>query len=142
MARLAILRRLHIWIACCAILLNALAPSISHAIAAMQGQAANAVEICRADGSAAPAAAQFSALVSGVDAALEPAPPGPESKMKPGQHCAYCLPHAGSFALPPDVIAATGIFGKHQSHPFLFYRSPQPLMAWSAARPRGPPAPA
>lgn len=127
-----------IWIACCAILLNALAPSMSQAIAAVRGQAV-AWEICRVDG----------APGSGASVALSAAParlgapdgaPAGDDKMKPGEHCAYCLTHAGSFGLPPAMAATVGVFGSHPQHPFLFYRSPRPLTAWSAARPRGPPA--
>ncbi|MET3131510.1 hypothetical protein AAKU55_001772 [Oxalobacteraceae bacterium GrIS 1.11] len=126
MVKLTSLRRLHIWIACFAILINALAPSISHAIAALQVQSLSA-EICRADG--VPAIAS------------EQAAPAPlkNGKMAMGEHCGYCLAHAASFALPPTALAALGLFGGHAALPFLFYRSPQPLTAWSAARPRGPP---
>lgn len=131
MATLTSLRRLHIWIACLAILLNALAPSISHAIAAARGDAP-AWQICRTDASryAAPALA----------AAGEPLAPSRQDKMQAGEHCAYCLPHGASFALPPEAILAFGVFAQQRIVPLLFYRSPQPLTAWSAARPRGPPA--
>ncbi|MDC8760128.1 DUF2946 family protein [Janthinobacterium fluminis] len=131
MAKSFTVRRLHIWIACLAILLNALAPSISHAVAAARGQAA-ALDICRADGRRAIA----SDVIAGdaADAAGDAA-------AKAGGHCAYCLPHAASFALPPAPAATPGVFDRHQPHPFLLYRSPRPSMVWSAARPRGPPAP-
>lgn len=129
-----------IWIACCAILLNALAPSMSQAVAAVRGQAV-AWEICRVD--SVPAAAGGSRLALSAAkagfAAQDGAPAG-DGKMKPGEHCAYCLTHAGSFGLPPALVSIPGVFGSHPEHPFLFYRSPRPLTAWSAARPRGPPA--
>lgn len=132
---------MHIWIAMLAILLNALVPSISHALAGAGGQAGT-WEICRADGKRyslydAPSGPAFAAFAAANDA---PGAPAKESQFTAGEHCAYCLPHAGDFALPATVGAAAGVFGQHPHHPFLFYRSPRPLTAWSAARPRGPPA--
>ncbi len=54
--------------------------------------------------------------------------------------CGYCLPHGGSVALMPSTITGLGLMGGHALRPFLFYRAPQPLLALSAAPPRGPPA--
>jgi hypothetical protein len=115
--------RMHLWIAIFAILVNALAPSVSHALAAASDNPA-AWEICRADRSQA----DFS-----QDA------PAPNDAMAM-DHCGYCLPHAGSTMLMPGMITGLGIFGNHALRPFLFYRAPQPLLALSAAPPRGPPA--
>ena len=113
---------LWIWIACFAILMNALAPSISHAVAYANGEP-SAWDICRADNKAP----------------LKPGTPGAPAKMSMTD-CDYCVSHAGSFGLPPSFDSSLGHFGAQPSHPFLFYRSPAPLAAWSAARPRGPPA--
>ncbi|WP_409031744.1 DUF2946 domain-containing protein [Janthinobacterium sp. CG_23.3] len=133
-------RQWQIWIALFAVLLNALAPSVSHAVAAARGPAP-AWEMCSADrtGYAGPASAAFAAFVA---AEQPPAAAAPEGSGKAGEHCAYCLPHAGDFALAPAVAAPAGVVGRHPPHPFLLYRAPRPLTAWSAARPRGPPAPA
>ncbi|WP_317203379.1 DUF2946 domain-containing protein [Janthinobacterium sp.] len=133
MATLTSLWRLHIWIACFAILLNGLAPSISHAIAAARGDT-SAWQICRADGS------RYEAPTPALAESGGPIAPAKQDKMQAGEHCAYCLPHGASFALPPDAISAFGVFAHQRIVPLLFYRSPQPLTAWSAARPRGPPA--
>ncbi len=105
-----------IWIACFAILMNALAPSISHALAASRGAAAGP-DICRAD--------------TGQ---------GIPSKLAAMDHCGYCLPHGGSEGLMAHAITGLGLFSGHELRPFLFYRAPQPLLALSAAPPRGPPA--
>lgn len=113
-------RLLWIWIACCAILMNAVAPSVSHALAFASGQP-SAWDICRADGSG-----------------TAPAKPGKPGKIAMSD-CAYCVSHAGSFGLPPDRHAGLGLFAVPSSHPFLFYRAPAPLAAWSASQPRGPP---
>ena len=112
--------RLHflVWLALCAMLMNALAPSISRALAVAQGN--SSAEICRA----------------GYGRVLQD---GGVDTMAAMADCAYCLPHAGSFALPPPALAAAGLFGSHGVRPFLFYRAPQPLLALTAAPPRGPP---
>lgn len=111
-------RLLWIWIACCAILMNAVAPSVSHALALANGQP-SAWDICRADRPV-------------------PAKPG-KPAMNGMSDCAYCVSHAGSFGLPPDVGARLGWFGVQPSHPFLFQRAPARLAAWSTSQPRGPP---
>jgi hypothetical protein len=54
--------------------------------------------------------------------------------------CGYCVPHGGSVALMPPAAAGLGLLGGHALRPFLFYHAPHPLLALSAAPPRGPPA--
>jgi hypothetical protein len=110
--------RLHVWIAIFAILMNALAPSISHAMAYASGEPA-AWDICRADTKSADA-----------------------GKLQAGAlaHCGYCLPHAGSFAILPGPVQGAALLGGHALRPFLFYHAPTPLLALHGAPPRGPPA--
>jgi hypothetical protein len=131
MLRKSITRQLYTWIACFAILVNALAPSISHAMAAFSGDPAT-WEICRTDTSATATATpgQPDLVVVGNG----------KSTVDKMAHCGYCLPHGASYALMPAAITGLGIFGGHELRPFLFYRAPRPLLALSAAPPRGPPA--
>jgi hypothetical protein len=125
-------RQLFIWIACLAVLLNALVPSVSHAVAA--GRAAPASrEICRADPTAS---------VPRLAAHLAPA-----AAHKAGhdggallQDCGYCVAHAGSQGLLPAITAGLGMLGGHALRPVLSYHAPRPLLALAAAAPRGPPA--
>lgn len=133
-------RTLWLWIAVCAVLLNALAPAVSHAIAFSKGVPPS-WEICRSDGARVTFSGAFNSNPE-FKAAL------PDTGGKPGKSlglmamdgdCAYCVTHAGSFGLPPSAVAGLLLAGSKQLHPFLFYRSPQPLAVWSAARPRGPP---
>jgi hypothetical protein len=112
-----------LWFACLALLLNALLPSLSHAFAASQGNAA--VEICSASG----------AVYTQAD--LAP-PSGPEPQHL--EHCLYCMHHAGNLALPPPLPVLVAVITGHDLYPPLFYQSPQPQFAWRGARPRGPPA--
>jgi hypothetical protein len=123
-----------IWIACFAVLMNALAPSISHAMAAASAVPAS-WEICRTDGSARAAAGQPDLLAAGA-----PAKKTTDNKIAPMEDCGYCLPHGGSTALMPSTLTGLGLMGGHALRPFLFYRAPQPLLALAAAPPRGPPA--
>jgi hypothetical protein len=129
MKRTPATKTLWLWIACFAILLNALAPSVSHAIAFSRGVPAT-WEICRADGSRI--------TVSGLITADDSDRSSGVSKAMAGD-CAYCQTHAGSFGLPPTSMSILPAVGM-QLTPFLFYRAPQPLSAWAAAQPRGPPA--
>jgi Protein of unknown function (DUF2946) len=131
-------RQLTIWIACFAILMNALAPSISHARASTRGIAAT-WEICRTDTSAVSLAGKGDLVVAGA-AAVSPAKNGAPPNTGPMADCGYCLPHPGSDSLMPSAITGVGIFGGHALRPFLFYRAPQPLLALSAVPARGPPA--
>ncbi|GAB2877405.1 hypothetical protein GCM10027277_53390 [Pseudoduganella ginsengisoli] len=109
--------------------MNALAPSISHAIAFSQGVPAT-WEICRADGSRV----TVSGLITGEDSGKSS---GKAKAM--GEDCAYCQTHAGSFGLPPVTLSSLPDVGM-QLTPFLFYHAPQPLSVWATAQPRGPPA--
>ena len=122
-----------IWIACFAVLMNALAPSISHAMASARGVPAT-WEICRTDGSGLAAPGQPDLVVVGALAKKIT-----QTKIAAMEDCGYCLPHGGSVALMPSTITGLGLMGGHALRPFLFYRAPQPLVALSAAPPRGPP---
>lgn len=114
-----------LWFACLAILLNALTPALSYAF--VSHQSINAIgEICSASG------AVYSAAELGVDSASSGAI---DHHVK---HCPYCLGQAGSTGLPPaaaSLLVASG----HDAYPPLFYQSPQPLLNWLQAQPRGPP---
>jgi hypothetical protein len=136
-------RTLWLWIACFAFLMNALAPAISHAVAFGKGKPP-VWEICRADGSRLVISGDidFSTFlaVTGGGKDLKSVPKSRQTGMSMGEDCGYCATHAGSFGMPPPAVASLPAAGQGQIHPFLFYRAPQPLAAWSASRPRGPPA--
>ena len=118
-------KRLQIWIACLAILLNALAPSISHALSAGPS---NMIEICSASGT--------------TWIAVDQATPDSSTKspLHHLEHCPFCMTHADTFALPLPLAPSFAVTGGHELFPALFYHSPSPLFSWSAAKPRGPPA--
>ncbi|MBB3223983.1 DUF2946 domain-containing protein [Pseudoduganella umbonata] len=142
-----LLRSLHAWLACCAILLNALVPAVSHALAASHGQQ-HAWEICLNDGTTL---AGFGELDEATFAALtdraNPVPPAFASHGMAGldgtlpmADCGYCLPHAGTVGLPPPAALAVPAAAAGAERPYLYYHAPRPLQAWASAQPRGPPA--
>ena len=123
-------RPLFFWLALLAVLLNALAPSVSHALAASRPQIP--VDVCGVHGGQALATA--AAILNqqdrhGADAVLD--------------DCAQCLTHClahGGHALPPPVAAPFAPAPAGVERPFLFFHAPRPLLALAAAPPRGPPA--
>ncbi|MDN4059546.1 DUF2946 domain-containing protein [Massilia sp. YIM B02769] len=119
------------WIAALAILFNALAPVVSHAMSLASSRVAQ-VEVCTAMG------------IEMMPLASAPGADSPSSSsdamLKGLMHCAYCTPHAGAFALLPPVPAMFAVLGGHDAYPPLFYRAPRPLFQWTFAQPRAPPA--
>jgi hypothetical protein len=118
-------RRLTAWIAVCAILLAALAPSISMAIA----QGSNGVspwgEICSVTADAGTASGKAGSQPADIAGHLK--------------HCPFCSLHAGA-GLPPDVATAVAAPQGVALRPALFYQSPRPLFSWAPAQSRAPPA--
>jgi len=122
--------RLIAFIACIGMMLSALAPAISHAMANHQGSTSLLLEICSATG-------DKSDLAIKLD--LQNPADSKDSKMAPMQHCSYCLTHAGSYALLANVSPVLITPNLSYFLPPLFYRAPQPLFAWAASNPRAPP---
>lgn len=122
-------RRLSAWIACFAILLAALAPSISHALAhADKSGFSIADEICSADG------------IKSIKA-LGGSPQGsaPADTATHFEHCPFCLTHAGFVGLLPGEDMVIPLAAGSPIRPPLFFHSPRPIFAWAAAQPRAPP---
>jgi hypothetical protein len=91
-------RRRAAWIAVFAILLNALAPALSHAVAARLGAAL--LEICTADGLK---------RVAVHDQGVRPdVPSGAHAAL--GDHCPYCAPHGASVGHPPSGGPLVALF--------------------------------
>lgn len=121
-------RLLSVWIAMLAILFSALAPTVSHALAA-QGSFAGFAEICTVNG------VELVSLATG-----ERQKPADNALSHHMEHCAFCATHGGTFALLPPLPVSFAVVGGHDLFPSLFYLAPTPLFSWSAAQPRGPPA--
>lgn len=120
---------LFIWIACFAMLINAFAPSISHAVTAWSSTPAPMMEICTMNG-----VQSFAAMDGQTDS--DHSGPGNAGS---GEHCPFCLPHGGSIGMPPSDLPLRPIVAGHDLFPHLFYHAPYRLFSWTAAKPRGPP---
>lgn len=118
------------FIACVAVLLNALAPAISHTIAAAQDKSVSWIEVCSASGTK---------LLPFPADQLTDKRKGNDSKPMSMDHCAYCLSHVGSFGLLGDSNFTPAPVNLSYSLPKLFYHSPRPLFVWAASNPRAPP---
>lgn len=126
MKHMAKQQTLRIWIAMLAILFSALAPSISHALAAANG-AGDKMEVCTSNGYK---------LVKGPDSDNSKAPTLAKDSMK---HCAFCTTHGGSYALTDAPSVPLALDAGRDMYPPLFYTATHSLHAWSAASPRAPP---
>jgi len=115
------------WIACIAMLFAALAPSMSQAMAVMPGS--TWTEICGMGGT------QFVKVTSAAGDVFDPTP----SDVAHVDHCPLCATHADSFALPPTAGYFVPLIDTRETHPFLFFQSPQPLAIWHLAQARAPP---
>ncbi|MDB5823483.1 MAG: hypothetical protein JWR21_2187 [Herminiimonas sp.] len=184
-------RRITAWIACFAVLLASLAPSISHALVAAGSLKPNPVWLASWSGDSAPRPALVAPHAShmhGIDmegmdkegtdlegmdkegkdlegmdmertsaASPEvegmPTPkthlaaehasashsPASHSPATHFEHCPFCFTHAGSFGLPFVASIVIPALGAATIAPFLFYRAPRPLFAWTAPQSRAPP---
>ena len=124
-----ITRRFAAWIACCAMLFAALAPSISHAMSAARGDAWT--EICSADGVK---------MVKAMDGQGDPAAGDVDKSSGHLEHCPFCATHPSSVTLLPGSAWSIPIVVGHDRYPPLFFQSPSPLAAWTPAQSRAPPA--
>ena len=118
-----------LWMACCAILLAALAPTLSRALTVAQGHAVPSLEICSVAGG-----------MNMVPLKLSTDDSTPAKNAMQMGDCPCCGMHAATLDLPPmSLVPATGavITGLL---PVLFYQSATSLFAWTAFQPRGPPA--
>ncbi len=124
-----ITRQFAAWIACFAIVLAALAPSISQTLHAAERSNVSWLEICSAAGAK---------LIKVAD--NQSSHPGsPAKKNIHSEHCAFCSTHAGSFALPPTASFVLPVLDGADVFPALFYQSHRPLFVWTVAQSRAPP---
>ncbi len=115
------------WFAIFAMLGLALAPTVSHALAA-SGPGNPWAEICS---------------VAGGKVVMADAAGVAGSQAEAGTHLGHC-PLCGQLGSAPalPVAESAGSFAVDGADflPALFARSPSPLFAWAAAQPRAPPA--
>lgn len=122
---------LTVWIACLAILLNALVPSLASAMAVRDGAMPSWAEIC--------STTTITAAAANPSNKATPATSTSGEDQHAAKHCPFCLPHAGNFALPPAIIPCCAVAAGHDAFPILYYQAPSLLFSWVTANPRGPP---
>jgi hypothetical protein len=121
------------WIACLAILFNALAPLVSHAMeAAGPAPAVMQMEVCTAMGMQT-----LPVVLSGAASDADASSSG--KLQKDMSHCSYCVFHAGAHGLPPPMKAIFIAAAGRDAYPPLYYHASRPLFPWSLAQPRAPP---
>jgi hypothetical protein len=119
------MHRLTAWIAAFAILLAALAPSISHALAAKRNAGAPWNEIC--------------SVSDASKAGFGKTAPAPADQLSHLKHCPFCSMHGGTTGLPPSEHIALIPASGDEIRPARYYQSPRPLFVWAAAQSRAPP---
>lgn len=124
MINLAKRQTLYLWIAMLAILFGALAPTVSHALAAGQSDD-SALMLCTVNG--------YKMIKLPGDDGKAPA------DAKSMQHCAFCTIHGGADALPASPAVALALSTGRAIYPPLFYSAPRSQHTWSAAQQRAPP---
>ncbi|WP_229726288.1 DUF2946 domain-containing protein [Oxalicibacterium faecigallinarum] len=127
-----VMQRSAAWIALCTILLAALAPSISHALAKhnAHGIEQTVVEICTMEGS----------KMVQVDAAQQPEPTHHQEQVDHFEHCPFCKTNSVATGLPATTAPLIHSIPPRGAFPALFYQAPQGLYVWTTASPRAPPA--
>ncbi len=110
------------WVACAAVLLAALMPSLSHALAADRATNLMLAEICSTRGAAS------------ADQGGAPA----DQQAGHLWDCHYCQLQTDTPVLPTAVFLA-GPIKLATARPARFLQSFEPLFSWAASSPRGPP---
>lgn len=134
-------RRLTAWIASFAILLGALAPTISHALVRAGGEGTRWVEVCTISGLKLVAIDADRGAGRGAGIGADEDGQG-GSGLLATEPCPYCATHADNFGLPPALGMSLARVRIPDSLPPLYYHAPRPLYAWAAAHARAPPLPA
>lgn len=125
------LRALTAWIASFAVLLVALAPSLSYALTSQSGTLSEWIEICTSSG------------IKRVEVELT-AEQAIESLLiaKHDQHfedCPFCRTQGDTFGPAPASMVVMPSAQASSLQPTLFYQAPRPLFIWTPAQSRAPP---
>ncbi len=114
-----LLRRRLAWVLLFTLVVAALAPGVSRALALAQGHLAPWSVVCSTPGDPAGAPARDAVHLL--------------------EHCAWCSLHGDQLA-PPPVASALQHPLLQEAVPALFPQAPRPLPVWATAQARAPPA--
>lgn len=117
-------RTLTSWVACLAILMSVLAPTLSLAFGS---SAMDWSQICSTTNTTA-------------DATLSRDSRQPTPVAHVFEHCPYCSLHGHLAGLPPAPLDIDVLLPLSFEAPALFFSAPRTLHAWVVAQPRAPPA--
>lgn len=129
MLKSSTLRSVWIWLAAFAVLLSAIAPTISHASRSVRGVDLDYISICTTSGM------KWVDVKTGET--LDTAPDSAEVDNQPDR-CDGCLSHPHAL-LPHSFESSVQLVLTQSEKPFLFFHAPKRLYAWSQANPRAPP---
>lgn len=119
-------RQLSLWLAIVAVLMGALAPSVSMALGGNGANNSTAwAEVCTSSG------------FQPVAPTGEPA--SPDSAHQLFEHCPYCSLHTPTLGLPPADLSLALPAAAAELLPALFLEGPRQQHNWTVAHPRGPP---
>lgn len=118
------------WVACFAILLNALAPTVSQAVAASEGQT-GWTQICSLAG------LRWVQASDDLANSQESSSPGQQFQT---EQCPFCGVHAGSWVVLPEaaIVVVASVASAVVPAPVL--AQPHPVPPWSVIHSRAPPA--
>jgi Protein of unknown function (DUF2946) len=117
-------RKLVHWIAALAVLMSALAPSISQALSLSQSGKGFVAEICTTSG------AKLTQVIDDEDSS--------SSSATMEGHCPYCVV-SSLYLLPETVALKFHASAQYARQPLFLYQSPQPLFSWLSLPSRAPP---
>jgi hypothetical protein len=118
-------RQLSLWLAIVAVLMGALAPSVSMALGGNGANNAVWAEICTSS--------DFQPLAPSGE------PSVPDSANHLFEHCPYCSLHTPTLGLPPVDLSLALPAPAAELLPALFLEGPGQQHNWTVAHPRGPP---
>lgn len=123
-------RRFSAWLAMLALVLGALAPTVTQAMVA-GGDRAGWLEICSVSGIA---------WVKADTGEVRDQQPDGRAPVGGGlgQHCVWCTLHGGAAGLPAGDMVF-GLPDRLTDLPPAFYLAPMAASVWMSAHPRGPP---
>jgi hypothetical protein len=119
-------KALTVWIACLALLLGSLVPTLARAL--HSDAPGRWADICTTAASPMAGGAAQQRL-AGPMASIEHL----------HEHCPQCSPHLAAPGLPPPRLDQPALLQLRFSLPRLFLVAPRPLFAWAKAQPRAPP---
>ena len=129
-------KRLLAFIAMTSILLNAMAPSISHALSGKPSLPWQ--EICTQSSIKLMVTDLTEDNGINANSTTQENDKSPVGRL-PMVDCGYCVTHAGSDSVSIKPFALTTLALAHGVFPPLFYSSPDKLFIWAASNPRAPP---